>query len=57
MGLVEMAQDQEVARWRWHEVDEACDVSRCRNGTDFLCFLQDKITANIIRTEYAFLWN
>ena len=54
MNFTEMAQEQEVARWRWHEIDEAADASRYDNMGEFLW---NSAVANVIRTEYAFLWN
>ena len=54
IGLVEAAHRQAVLRWQWHELDEAIDETRYPNKGELMF---NRIIADAISTEYAFLWN
>ena len=52
--MIRAAHEQDIMKWRWHELDAAADPSRYNDMGDFFV---NAIVIHMLRDEYAFLWN
>ena len=54
MEMIRAAHEQDIMKWRWHELDATADSTRYDTMGDFFV---NALVIGAIRNEYAFLWN